>query len=294
MSSQIEHFVYGTRGALERFSADLPAGIGVATLTDGLMLSEVLGDEDGLDAAIARMQTHAEVHGVTYDGYGRCVDDAIWDGSEAAARDLQLQTFTARTDIKAGHGFAVALRDGRFGHAIHMGSDRRGYLLLQITALVTDRPASPDDVRDAPMLYRQPIIVWHTPFAVLPLSGTKPLAQLPCEVLFRCSMGWPAPQEVARLESQFALSGTDTPEGWNALLVAIVDAGERLPGLLGYSVWTARAARSGMLKLIEDYATHPFSQTDTWPMPSEPADMDEITAILAGARDMIAVRDKVT
>ena len=68
MSSQIEHFVYGTRGALERFSADLPAGIGVATLTDGLMLSEVLGDEDGLDAAIARMQTHAEVHGVTYDG----------------------------------------------------------------------------------------------------------------------------------------------------------------------------------------------------------------------------------
>jgi hypothetical protein len=293
MSAQIEHFIYGTPERLEHFVADLPARIEVTQVPDGLVLREVLGDEDDVDVAMVRIKASAQEHGVAYDGHGQCLNDALSDNTDRG-RDIKAQTFASRTGIKAGHGFAFALPDGRFGHAIHIGSDRRGYLLLEITALVTDRPVSPDDLREAPRRYRQPILVWHTPFAVLPLSGAKPLAQLPSEVLFRCRVGWSDPQEVARLENLFGISGTDTPAGWNSLILAMADSGERLTGLHGYCVWTARVGRSGLLKLMEDYATHPFLKTGDCPMPWEPVDMGEIIASLAGAPDMIAVRDKVT
>jgi hypothetical protein len=293
MSTQIEHVIYGTRERLEHFAADLPAGIAVTQVPDGLLLREVLREEDDVDVATARMEACAQEHVVAYDGYGLWLNDALSDNTDRG-RNIQAQTFASRTGIKAGHGFAFALPDGRFGHAIHIGSDRKGILLLEITGLVTDRPASLDDLREAPRRYRQPILVWHTPFAVLPLSGAKPLAQLPCAVLFRCMVGWPDPQEVARLETLFGISGTDNPAGWNSLLLAMADAGERLTGLQGFSVWTARVGRNGLLKLVEDYATHPFPNTGDSPMPWEPVDMNEIVASLAGAPDMIAVRDKVT
>jgi hypothetical protein len=271
MSTQIEHVIYGTRERLEHFAADLPAGIAVTQVPDGLLLREVLREEDDVDVATARMEACAQEHGVAYDGYGLWLNDALSDNTDRG-RNIQAQTFASRTGIKAGHGFAFALPDGRFGHAIHIGSDRKGILLLEITGLV----------------------VWHTPFAVLPLSGAKPLAQLPCAVLFRCMVGWPDPQEVARLETLFGISGTDNPAGWNSLLLAMADAGERLTGLQGFSVWTARVGRNGLLKLVEDYATHPFPNTGDSPMPWEPVDMNEIVASLAGAPDMIAVRDNVT
>lgn len=294
MSGRIDHFIQGTPSRLERFSADLPAGIEVTPLPGGLVLREVLQGEDKLDAAIARMQARAEAHGVIHDGHGQCLDDAIGEGREAPARDLQSQSFTARTGIKAGHGFAFPLPDGRFGHAVHLGSDRQGYLLLDIIALVAVGPADAEALRDAPRRYRQPVLVWHTPFAAVPLAGTRPLAQIPCEVTFRSGIGWPDPLAVARLERRYGITGTDSPASWNTLLLAMAQAGERLPGLAGYSIWTARVGRSGLLRLVEDHAMQPFTSSSNWPMPWPPIGMNDITAILTGAPDMIAVRDKVT
>jgi hypothetical protein len=292
MSGQIEHFVYGTREQLERFSADLTNGIEVALVPDGLLPREVSGDKEDPDAAIERLEACAL--GVTDDGHGQFLNDAIGDDSETLERDLQLQTFTARTGIEAGHSFGFPLSDGRISHAVHVGSDRRGYLLLDITALVADGPADAEALREAPRRYRQPILVWHTPFAAVPLTGTSQFAQIPCEATFPSGIGWPDPLAVARLERQYGITATDCPKGWNALLLAMAQSGERLPGLKLYSIWTALVGRSGLLKLIEDHATRPFSPGGNLPMPWQPTDMEEITAILAGAPDMIAFRDKVT
>jgi len=93
------------------------------------------------------------------------------------------------------------------------------------------------------------------------------LAALPCEVVFHCSRGWPLAETVTRLERRFAVTGMDTPAGWNALLSAMAKAGGRLPGLKGYSVWTARVGRTGALKLIEDCKLRRFAQTGDRPMP---------------------------
>ncbi|MBK8085041.1 MAG: hypothetical protein IPK28_15130 [Devosia sp.] len=293
MSAQIEHFIYGTPERLEHFVADLPARIEVTQVPDGLVLREVLGDEDDVDVAMVRIKASAQKHGVAMARHGQCLNDALSDNTDRG-RDIKAQTFASRTGIKAGHGFAFALPDGRFGHAIHIGSDRRGYLLLEITALVTDRPVSPDDLREAPRRYRQPILVWHTPFAVLPLSGAKPLAQLPSECCSAAAWGGPTRRRSCALKTCLVSREQTHAQVGTALILAMADAGERLTGLHGYCVWTARVGRSGLLKLMEDYATHPFLKTGDCPMPWEPVDMGEIIASLAGAPDMIAVRDKVT
>lgn len=294
MAVRIEHFLHGTPARLKSLCADLAAGIAVHPVPDGLMLKETLASDADLDAALARIMALAVAHGVTYDGHGRCLDSAVGEYGEVLAHPLQTKTFTTRTGIKAGHGFAMPLPDGRFGHAIHLGSDRRGYLLLDISTLITDRPASQQALRDAPRRYRQPILVWHRPFAALALESSKPLTQLPSEVLFRCAVGWPSPDAMALLEERFAIIGTDQPAGWKTLLLAMARAGHRMPGLEGYSLWTARVGPTGTLKLIEDHASLPFSQDSLWPMPWDPCEIDDIVASLSGGPDIIAVKDQVT
>jgi hypothetical protein len=294
MTVRIEHFLYGTPARLKRLRAALPAGIEVRPVAGGLILREDLVADPDMDSAVARISALAGTHGVDYDGHGQCLPDAAEAGDEGWRGQLQARTFGDRTGIGAGHGFAVPLPDGRFGHAVCLGSDRKGHLLLDISALVTDRPASPDAVRAAQRRYRQPILFWHTPFPAIPLAPAAPLAQLPCDVMLRCGIGWPQPEDVARLERRTAITQTDTPEGWNALLTALAEAGERLPGIEGYSLWTARVGRTGTLKLIEDHEVLRFADMDRRPMPWQPARMDEITAILAGGPDVISARDKVT
>lgn len=293
MSGRIEHFVYGTHTRLDSFRADLPAGTEVVPVPGGLVLRDFPGHAADPEGAMGRIDALARLHGLDYDGHGQALPDAPVCVT-GKPRDIQALSFTKRTGIAAGHGFAFTLPDGRFGHAVYLGSDRHGYLLLDISALVTDAPASHDAQRAAPGRYRQPVLVWHTPFEAIALPGEDRLAALPCEVVFRNGLGWPSPEQVAQLERRFGMTGTDTPEGWNALLRAMAQTGERLPGVTEYSRWTAHVSRTGVLKQVEDYAVLPFLPGAEWPMPWQPTDMDEIGAILGGGPDMIAVRDKVT
>jgi hypothetical protein len=294
MSGLIEHFLYGTPSRIKALRADLPAGIDVAQVPGGLVLQEVLGEDDTREAAIGRMEQRANRLGVTYDGHGQGLSDAAIDNAEAGQRNLQVQSFTSRTGIKAGHGFAFPLPDGRMGHAVHLGSDRRGYLLLDILAVVAVAPVEAAALQSGPRRYRQPILVWHTPFAIVPLADTKQVAAIPREVSFRAGVGWPDPVAVARLAQRYRIADADNPEGWNALVLAMAEAAERLPDIEGYGTVTARVGRTGLLKLIEDYETQPFSPGGTWPMPWQPVDMTELGSILAGAPDLIAARDDVT
>jgi hypothetical protein len=62
-------------------------------------------------------------------GHGQSLNNAIRNGT-GRTRDIKAQTFTERTGIKAGHGFAFPVSDGRFGVAIHLASDRRGICCL--------------------------------------------------------------------------------------------------------------------------------------------------------------------
>ena len=288
----IEHFIYGTRAKLKALRAALPDGLTSRDISGGLVLREELDAEDGLDDAIARIEAIATAHGVEYDGHGQWLGEYPEGGGRGL--DILFQSFTKRTGLKPGHGFAFDLPDGRFGHAINVGSDRMGYVLLDISTLVTDQPASPDQLRAAPKRYRQPILVWHTPFAVRPLAQSVALVELPREFAFRSSIGWPDPDEVTQIERRFGVTNPDTPEGQRALLIEMAKAGECMPGREEYTLWTARVSRTGVLKLIDDHTLYPYVQGGRWPMPWQPVTMDEVTTILMGAVDMIMVMDQVT
>ena len=294
MCDRIEYFLLGPPARLEDMRADLPAGIEIVQMPGGLVLQELLGQEDTRHAAIDRMEARASRHGVTYDGHGQSLGNAAINIVEAGQRDLQRQTFTSRTGVKAGHGFAFPLPDGRMGHAVHLGSDRRGYLLLDIVAAVAVAPVDADTLHSAPRRYRQPVLVWHTPFAIVPLKDTWQLVEIPREVSFRSGIGWLDPPTIERLARRHGISETHNPDGWNALLLAMAEAGERLPDIEQYSTVTARVGHTGLIKLIEDHEPQPFSPGGNWPMPWQPVEMTELAAILSSALDMIAARDDVT
>jgi hypothetical protein len=294
VSYHIEHFLYGTPAGIKALRADLPDDLTINYISGGLILRQELEAEDSVDNAIARIEALAQAYGVDYDGYGELLRDKPEGGGNGIDIDIQSQRFTKRTHIKPGHGFAFDLSDGRFGHAVYVGSDRMGYLLLDISTLVTDRPASADKVREAPKRYRQPILVWHTPFAVVALEDTRQLVEIPREVSFRSGIGWPDPPAIEQLARRYGISGAHNPDRWNALLLAMAEARERLPDIEGYSTFAARVERTGRLKLIQDHETQPFAPGGNWPMPWQPVDMTELGAILAGAPDLIAARDDVT
>ena len=291
MSPFIEHFVSGSATRLRRLMAALPEGVTAFKVEGGLVLRESLAPGDDRDAAIARIAALAAAHGLVGDGHGQPMDEE----PAGEGRDIQRRTFTARTGIAAGHGFALPLPDGRFGHAMFLGGDAAGYLLLDISTLVTDRPATAAEVAEAGRRYRQPILVWHTGFAVRPLSGTTAsLARMPCEVTFRVGIGWPDPDEITRLGRRFGVAAPDSPEGWTRLVLAMAEAREALPGITGHSLWTARVGRTGKLKLVEDYAPVAFADRDRRPMPWQAAFVEQVTTALAGGPDIIAAMDRVT
>lgn len=290
MSEGIEHFICGAPARLKRFRAALPAGVEARATQDGLILREVLDAGLDIDSAITRIEALAVAQGVEYDGWGRSLDTPDPGGG----LDLQSRTFTARTGVKAGHGFALPLPDGRFGHAIHLGGDKQGHLLVDVSTLVTDRPAHPDDLQRAPRRYRQPILIWHTGFTALYLADQAQVARLPIETAFRASIGWPDADAVAQLERRFAVEDTDTPEGWRALLDAMARSGERLPGIEGFCLVTACVGRTGALKLTWDHTPLQAAGGSDWPMPWFPSTMDAVIAALVGEPDTIELTDAVT
>ena len=292
MMDRIEHFILGDAQRLAAFCAALPAGVTVRHVPGGLVLTEAVDPDEA--AGIARIGALAREHGLVHDGWGRALDVP-----EAAAEDvppinLEAQSFAARTGVMPGHGFALPLGEGRFGHAVFLGEDGRGYLLLRISARVTERPMSADDVAAAPLRYRQPILVWNSGFAVQPLAGASvPLVTLPVQVAFRAATGWPDPEAVAGLGRRFGIANPDSRQGWESLVRAMAQAGQILPGIEGHSIWTAKVARSGKLRLIEDYSPVCIEDRDHAPMPWQPARMDEVLVALGGGVDMVAARDVV-
>lgn len=293
MAALIEHFVFGSSVRLKRFRLGLPAEIEVKPMKGGLVLRQVLDANLDIDLASRQMAALAASHGVEYDGRGHLLGEANDSHHDGQGLGIHSETFTARTGIGGGHGFAFPLPDGKFGHAVFLGSDRQGYLLLDISTLVTDRPADPATLKCAPKRYRQPIMVWHTPFAVRSLPRTVPVTELPAKMVFRSSVGWPDPEEVALLEERFGITAPLKAD-FDDLLNAMARLGERLPGISGYSLVTVRIGQAGTLEIIEDHTLLHFTGNEICPMPWQPATIDEIMAILTGAPDMIEVRDKVT
>jgi len=290
MPQQIEHFIHGALTQLKRFRTALPNEVEVQPTPGGLILRQTLAAGLDIDSAITRIEAIAVAHGVEHDGSGRPLEEADLQGG----LDLQTRTFTSRTGVKAGQGFAVLLPDGRFGHAIHLGSDKQGHLLVDVSTLVTDRPARPDDLRAAPRRYRQPILVWHTGFAALPLAAQAQVARLPVEIALRDGIGWPDPDAVAQLERRFAVEDTDSPQGWYALLGIMARSGERLPGIEGFCLVTARVGRTGALKLTWDHTPVQSADGANRPMPWQASKMDDVISALAGGPDVIEMTDAVT
>lgn len=290
MPDRMEHFIHGPAAGLAALCAALPPGVTARAVAGGVILTTPL-ERRREEATIAQVELLAKEHGLVHDGWGRALDEP-----EADARlDLQTQSFASRAGIAPGHGFALPLGDGRVGHAVFLGEDTQGYLLLAISTLVTEGPTSAADLAQAPMRYRQPILFWRTGFAVHPLAGaTEPLIALPNAVAFRMGIGWPGPETIERLGQEFGIGEPETEQGWSQLLLAMAEAGRRLPEIDQHSIWTAQVGRSGTLKLIEDYTPVSLQDRSRAPMPWAPATISEATTALLGGPDMIAARDIVT
>lgn len=294
MSRIVEYFVSGSPARLKKLLLTLPDGMEVIAVGGGLVLRQPVGPAHDLDATIGRIETLALAQGLTYEGHGQSLEDEAEDGNQRGPLDIQRRTFTDRTRIPAGHAFALPLEDGRFGHAVYLGSDRQGYLLLDISSLVTELPASAQFVREAGRRYRQPVLVWHTDFAAILLESAAPLAQLPCEVFFRCGCGWPDPDQFVWLERRFGIEDSATSDRWIDLLLAMAEMGEPLPGIESHSLVMARVARSGALKLISDHAPMVLQDRARAPMPWQPATIAEVAKALGGGADLISAYDIVT
>jgi hypothetical protein len=166
--------------------------------------------------------------------------------------------------------------------------------MLDISTLVTNAPASPEDLRASPMRYRQPILVWHTRFDALPLNPSMPLAALPCTHVFRSNFGGiQTLAQIKKLQKRYGIAEVDTSEGWFSLLVAMAEAGERLPGVTKYSTWIASVGRTGKMKQTHVHDLHRYKADQIPPMTWSPSLIDEVHTVLGGGVDVIAVHDFV-
>ncbi len=157
-----------------------------------------------------------------------------------------------------------------------------------------DQPANPDAMREAPRRYRQPILVWQTGFAALPLPSTVQVAPLPCEVVCRWGVGWPDPESITRRGRRFAVWNTETPQGWRALLMPMAAAGEQLPEIESHTLLTPRVGKTGTLNLIEDHTLLRPADDARRPMQWQPSEIDEVFAAPSDGTDMDTKWDLVT
>lgn len=292
----IEHFVYGTASRLENFCANVEAaGFKVNSFPGGVIVYGSGLPDRTTDQGFSFIENLALEHGLTYDGSGRALLSDWFQ--EERGLDIQRSIFSDRTGIKTGEAFSLPMPSGRFAHAVYLGSNADGYLLLDVSTLVTNSPARPEEIRDAPRLYRQPILVWHTSFIALRRQSEKPLLSWPHQVVFRTGVGWPLPEEIEMLERRFGVTNTHTPTGWNSLLISMVVVGERLPGMESYNLVKADIDKLGLLEITFDFDfENPlnFGNHATSPMPWDPTTIDEVLVALDGGPNMIAIRDKVT
>ncbi len=102
------------------------------------------------------------------------------------------------------------------------------------------------------------------------------------------------PEEIELLERGYDVTHTDSPEGWNALLLAMAQAQVRLPGVEGYSIFSAQVDQEGVVQVIEDFAIQKYEDVPAVPMPWEPSRIEEVVSAVSGGPDLIAARDIVT
>ena len=288
----MEHFIYGSDVRLARFTFSvLEAGFDVESVPGGVIVTGGQDHGPNGDFASILIESLALEHGLSYDGHGTSV---FRDGSDQGVPlDIQTSSFTSRTGVVAGSPCALPMQDGRFAHALYLGEYSRGFLMLEVSTIVSDFPARWEEIEREPRQYRQPILVWHTGFSAIPLEPTAQLAALPTKVLFRCGVGWPMPEEIESLERDYRVNQTDSPEGWNALLLAMAEVRDRLPGVEGYSIFTAHVGQEGVVQLVEDYAIQKFEVGIALPMPREPGRIEEVFSAVSGGPDLITARDIV-
>jgi hypothetical protein len=68
----------------------------------------------------------------------------------------------------------------------------------------------------------------------------------------------------------------------------------RLPGVEGYSIFTAQVDKEGVVRVSEDFAIRKYDDGFAVPMPWEPSRIEEVFGALQGGPDLIAARDIVT
>jgi hypothetical protein len=289
----MEHFVYGSYERLARFTLlALEAGFVVESVPGGVVVTRGQDQGHNSDGQSLWIESLAMELGLSYDGEGTAIPGHQSDQGLPLA--IQTSTFSERTGVVAGSSFALPMPDGRFAHAVYLGEYARGFLLLDVSTLVSAFPARSEAIDKAPRHYRQPILVWHTEFSAVPLEPKAKLASLPTKVLFRCGVGWPTPAEIELLERAYGVTHTEAPEGWNDLLLAMAQAQVRLPGVEGYSIFTAQVDKEGVVRVSEDFAIRKYDDGFAVPMPWEPSRIEEVFGALQGGPDLIAARDIVT
>lgn len=279
----VRHYFYGPdtrlrrlRTHLKRLSDDmmfefLDKGLAVA--------APVRLDREGLMQSAGIMESSADDTGLEYDGFEVVLGDVE---DQVALEPLE-------DHVPPSSYLRFAIADGQFGYLLFLGGNKTDGYVFDCFTLVNDGDSTPENLAEAPHLYRQPVQGMIDPFGVEIVGQAKGLSY-PITINFRMATDHPSPEEVAALATKHGIEPDRIEKDWPLLLERMVAAGQTI-GRGDPMVYKAQLKRNGRITWSEGNSLVRGGGAD-WPMLfGAHVTLDRLCAALAGGRDIVALTD---
>lgn len=279
----VRHYFYGPDTRLRRLRMHLKR------LRDDMMfefLDEGLAvtvparlDHDGLMQSAGIMKRSADDTGLEYDGFEIVLDDV----------EDQVTLEPLEDHVAPCSYLRFSLAGGRFGYLLFLGGNKTDGYLFDCFSLVDDGDSTPENLAEAPHLYRQPVQGMIDPFGVEIVGQAQGLSY-PITINFRMATDHPTPEEVAALAVKHGIAPDRIEEDWLLLLERMVAAQQTL-GRGDPIAYTAQLKRNGRITWAEG-TTLVRGKAAEWPMLfGAHVTLDSLRAALAGRPDVVALTD---
>lgn len=279
----VRHYFYGPdtrlrrlRTHLKRLSDDMMFEF----LDKGLAVTvPVRLDREGLMQSAGIMESSADDTGLEYDGFEVVLGDVE---DQVALEPLE-------DHVPPSSYLRFAIADGQFGYLLFLGGNKTDGYVFDCFTLVNDGDSTPENLAEAPHLYRQPVQGMIDPFGVEIVGQAEGLSY-PITINFRMATDHPSPEEVAALATKHGIEPDRIEKDWPLLLERMVAAGQTI-GRGDPMVYKAQLKRNGRITWSEGNSLVRGGGAD-WPMLfGAHVTLDRLCAALAGGRDIVALTD---